>query len=294
MTTDQGPVVNSAQLRGELVRLRREGALTQQQVAKQLEWSTSKLIRIEGGHSSITMVDLDALLSKYGVAPGEARDRLQALNREAKETGWWDRYRGTISTTYLEFVGYEAGAVALWQTQNSFVPGLLQTADYARVVTVVGPLGQDEEDRIAQVVGLRRQRQQEMARRAVPPELLFVIDEAVIRRHVGLKTDPAIMPNQLRHIADRAEGEEQLTVRVIPFDVGEHPGQFGPFTLLKFAGKMPEILFLDAGLGGVTMVPGDEPPQVQEYADYFENLLDKALSPDDSIRLIRTAAGEMS
>jgi transcriptional regulator with XRE-family HTH domain len=294
MTTDQGPVVNSAQLRGELVRLRREGGLTQQQVAKELEWSTSKLIRIEGGHSAITMVDLDALLNKYRVASAEEREELHTLNREAKESGWWDRYRGKIGSTYLDYVGYEAGAVSLRQTQNAFVPGLLQTAAYARVVTVVGAVEADDEDKIATVVGLRMQRQEELARRDNPPELLFAIDEAVIRRHVGLTTDPAIMPDQLRHVADRTESDERLSVRVIPFGTGEHPGQFGPFTLLKFAGRMSEILYLDAGLGGVNMVSGDEPPQVAEYAEYFEELLAAALSPEDSIQLIRTAADELS
>jgi transcriptional regulator with XRE-family HTH domain len=293
MTIDQGPVVNSAQLRSELVRLRREGALTQQQVAKELEWSTSKLIRIEGGHSSITMVDLDALLNKYGVTSAEERDELHALNREAKETGWWDRYRGKIGATYLEYVGYEAGAAFLRQSQNAFVPGLLQTAAYARVVTVVGAVDADDEERIAAVVGLRMQRQEELARRQNPPQMYFAIDEAVIRRHVGLTTDPAIMPDQLRHIADRAERDELLTVRVIPFSAGEHPGQFGPFTLLRFASRMSEILYLDAGLAGVNMVSGDE-AQVAEYAEDFEELLECALTPDESIELMRRAADEMA
>lgn len=293
MATDQGPVVSSAQLRSELVRLRREGLLTQQQVAKELEWSTSKLIRIEGGHSSVTMVDLDALLGTYGVAPGEDRDRLQALNRSAKEAGWWGQYRSVIDATYLEYVGYEAGAASLRQSQNSFVPGLLQTAEYARVVSVVGNVDEDDEGRLATVVGLRMQRQRELASREVPPDLCFAIDEAVIRRHVGLTTDPAIMPNQLRHIADRAEGDERVAVRVVPFDAGEHPGQFGPFTLLKFTGRMADVLYLDAGLTGVNIVLGDE-SQVAEYASDFDEVIAKALSEEDSIRLIRRAADEMS
>ena len=293
MATDQGPVVSSAQLRSELVRLRRDGALTQQQVAKELEWSTSKLIRIEGGHSSVTMVDLDALLGMYGVAPGEDRDRLQALNRSAKETGWWSQYRSVIGATYLEYVGYEAGAASLRQSQNSFVPGLLQTAEYARAVSVVGTVDADEKDRLATVVGLRMQRQRELARREVPPGLCFAIDEAVIRRHVGLTTDPAIMPDQLRRIADRAESDERVAVRVVPFGAGEHPGQFGPFTLLRFTGGMADVLYLDAGLTGVNIVADDE-SQLAEYASDFDEVIAKALSEEDSIQLIRRAADEMS
>ena len=77
-----------ALLRGELIRLRREGGLTQEQVAAQLEWSPSKLIRVEGGRSSITKVDLDALLIKYGVTSESTRERLQFLNRGSRDRGW--------------------------------------------------------------------------------------------------------------------------------------------------------------------------------------------------------------
>ena len=88
VATDQGPVVQSALLRGELVRLRKESGLTQEQVAADLEWSPSKLIRVEGGRSSITKVDLDALLTKYGVTSESTRERLQALNKGARERAW--------------------------------------------------------------------------------------------------------------------------------------------------------------------------------------------------------------
>jgi len=99
VATDQGPVVQSALLRGELVRLRRESGLTQEQVAATLEWSPSKLIRVEGGRSSITKVDLDALLTKYGVTSESTRERLQLLNRGPRERGWGDKYRDDVSPT---------------------------------------------------------------------------------------------------------------------------------------------------------------------------------------------------
>jgi transcriptional regulator with XRE-family HTH domain len=109
MATDQGPVVQSALLRGELVRLRKDKGLTQEQVADGLEWSPSKLIRVEGGRSAVTKVDLDALLSRYGITSESTRDRLQALNRGARERGWWDKHRDSIAPTYLNYVGFEAG-----------------------------------------------------------------------------------------------------------------------------------------------------------------------------------------
>ena len=97
MAADQGPVVQSALLRSELVRLRKEKALTQQQVARELEWSTSKLIRVEGGASSITKVDLDALLSKYGVTSESYRERLHTLEPRSEGTRLVGQLSGTTS-----------------------------------------------------------------------------------------------------------------------------------------------------------------------------------------------------
>src|SRR5580693_9208052 len=115
MAGDQGPVVQSALLRGELVRLRKERELTQEKVAEDLEWSPSKLIRVEGGRSGITKTDLDALLTRYGVEVEADREKLQEINRAAKLPAWWDKYRNQISAPYLNFVGYEAGATFIRQ-----------------------------------------------------------------------------------------------------------------------------------------------------------------------------------
>jgi transcriptional regulator with XRE-family HTH domain len=252
MASDQGPVVQSALLRNELIRLRKDSGLTQDQVAADLDWSPSKLIRVEGGRSSITKVDLDALLTKYGISSESHRERLQAMNRGARERAWWSAYRDELNPTYLDYVGYEAGA--------SFM--------------------------------LRLQRQAELARRSTPPRQYYVIDEAVIRRHVGIKLDPAIMPDQLTHIADRAQHEELLTIRVIPFAAGAHSGLAGPFTLLEFEGAMPDLLYLDSGREA-SLITGSD-PRIGQYADDFEVLLESALPATESIELIRRAAEDLS
>jgi hypothetical protein len=170
---------------------------------------------------------------------------------------------------------------------------LLQTARYAKAVTLLGSTGAADEAKITAVVNLRRQRQQELEEREVRPRQHFVLDEAVIRRHVAIRVDPSIMPDQLRVIADKAEGDDLVTVQVIPFGAGEHTGEFGPFTLLEFDGGLPDILYIDPGRGGITMIGGDD-PQVAGYANDFEELLGIALSPAESIKLIRSAADKMS
>ena len=288
MATDQGPVVQSALLRSELIRLRKESGLTQEQVASALDWSPSKLIRVEGGRSGITKVDLDALLTTYGVSSEGQRERLQALNKGARERPWWAAYRDDLDPIYIEYVGYEAGAAFIRQFQSGYVPGLLQTEAYAQVLAT----NSVDAMRSAPAVKLRMQRQEEMARRSPPPRQYHVIDEAVIRRHVGISQDPAIMPQQLLHIAERAQAEELLTVRVIPFTAGAHRGLSGPFTLLEFDGPMPDLLYLDAGRE-LALITGSD-PRIAEYADDFEVLLESALSAGDSIEFIKEAAETMS
>src|SRR5260370_25244722 len=167
MPTDQGPVVQSALLRKELVRLRKESRLTQEQVAEALEWSPSKLIRIEGGRSSITKVDLDALLSKYGVTSESRREQLQALNRGARERerAFWNKYRDDVDAIYLNYVGLEASAAFIRAFESSYVLGLLQTADYAETLT----RNWASTVKVASIVGLRLERQAELAKRSAKP-----------------------------------------------------------------------------------------------------------------------------
>lgn len=288
MANDQGPVVQSALLRSELVRLRKESGLTQEHVAKSLDWSPSKLIRVEGGRSAITKVDLDALLGKYGVTSESSRDRLQALNRGARERPWWAVYRDDIYSGYLDYVGYEAGAAFIRSFQSGYIPGLLQTTEYAEVLTA------NSVDAVqgAMVIKLRMQRQAELVRRSQPPRQYYVVDEAVVRRHVGIKQDPAIMPTQLRYIADMSESTDLVTVRVIPFGVGAHVGLTGPFTLLEFEGGLGDLLYLEGGRGS-SLISGDD-ARIAEYADDFETLLEDALPAGDSVEFLRAVAEEMS
>lgn len=288
MPNDQGPVVMSALLRNELIRLRKDSGLTQEQVAQRLDWSPSKLIRVEGGRSSITKVDLDALLHMYGITSESQRERLQALNRGARERAWWADYRDEIIPEYLEYVGYEAGAAFIRQYTAGYISGLLQTPEYAEILTA----NSVDAVRVGAVVKIRLQRQAELAKRSIPPRQYHVIDEGVIRRHIGISQDPAIMPNQLRHIAARAEGEESLTVRVLPFKAGAHPGLSGPFTLLEFDGSMPDLLYLDSGRD-VSLITGSD-PRIAQYADDFEVLVETALPAVESIEFLRQVAEEMS
>jgi transcriptional regulator with XRE-family HTH domain len=289
MGVDQGPVVQSAILRGELVRLRKENKLTQEEVARALEWSPSKLIRIEGGHSAITKVDLDALLTQYEVMSPDERARLQELNRGARSQRWWSAYRSNIAPEYLRYVGYEAGASSIRQFPGLVVPGLLQTREYAEALTRDAA----EAGLVEPVVNLRMQRQAELAQRDNPPHRIYVLDEAVIRRRVGATVNRNIMPDQLRFIADTAARDKHTSVRLVPFDAGALPGLSGPFTLLEFDGDVPDRVYLDPGRGELANTDTNE-ETVSEYTSNFATLLELALPEDESIDFIRNVAEEMA
>lgn len=288
MVSDQGPLVQSALLRSELVRLRKEKGMTQEQVARRLEWSPSKLIRVEGGKNAITRTDLQALLMTYDVTSESRQERLQALARGAREPAWWNKYKGEVDESFLTFVGYAAGASYIRHFHGTLIPGLLQTREYAEVMStgMVSPTVRST------AVRVRMQRQEELARRANPPRQYYILDEAVIRRHVGIMADPAIMPNQLNEIADSAEARDDLTIRVIPFSAGSHLGLYGPFTLLEFEGGLGDVLYMEGRPGTSVMLTGDD-QRITDYRDHFETLLDEALPADKSIALIRQAAEDL-
>jgi len=185
----------------------------------------------------------------------------------------------STAPTYIDYLGFEAGAASIRQLQIGFIPGLLQTAEYAEAVTIVGNVAPEN---VRKIAGLRLRRQEELAKRSARPRQSYVIDEGVIRRHVGIRKDRTIMPAQLRAIADRAEQDELLTVRVIPFDAGEHPGLFGSFTLMEFEGDVADVLYLDSGRGLINKIDAED-PQMAEYTDDFDELLDVALSAENVI-----------
>ncbi|GAA0429838.1 transcriptional regulator [Acrocarpospora corrugata] len=289
MPIDQrGPVIQGALLRSKLTRLRKDNSLTQDEVAAELEWHTSKLIRIEGGRTGISRQDLEALARRYGVTdPGEI-DELIRLNQGARSKAWWDEFKDDVSEAYLTYVGFEAGANFVRQFQPLAVPGLLQTREYAETLA----FGEVDAIRVGQRVKLRLKRQESLKDRENPPHELFVLDEAVIRRKVGIRTNPAIMPMQLRHIVDTAQANNLIKVRVLPFCVGAHVGMVrGAFTLLEFNGGLGELLHLESGTSETTLMGEDG--RIADARDDFEAILAEALSPTDSLSFITQVADEM-
>ncbi len=143
------------------------------------------------------------------------------------------------------------------------------------------------------LVGLRMQRQSMMASREKQPRQYFVLDEAVIRRHVGVREDPDLMPAQLRHLVAMAE-RDNVTIEVIPFERGAHYGMQGPFTLLQFEAALGDVLYLEsARRGDLTIADPAKSPEIAKYHEIFERLRQLSLGPEGSVELIKQVERDM-
>jgi transcriptional regulator with XRE-family HTH domain len=272
------PTVRRLQLGNELRRLRDAAGLTIEEVGEKLECSASKISRIETGHVGVTPRDARDLLALYGAA-GDDREALVQLAREARTRGWWHAYREVFTGA---FVGLEADASSLRAYQALLVPGLLQTERYARaVIRAMRPDADDSE--LSRRVSARMERQR-LLTDSSPPEYWAVMDEAVLHRTVGGRE---VMAEQLIRLIEVAE-LPQVTVQVVPFGAGAHPGMEGPFLILGFPEQAdPDVVYVDSTTSGVYL---EMPSDVRRYALMFDHLRAAALKPDDSVELIAAFA----
>lgn len=282
MKRGQGPTIRRRRLASELRRLREAAELTIDEVGEKLECSASKVSRIETGHVGVTPRDARDMLELYGIT-GDEREALVQLAREARKPGWWHAYKEVFTGT---FVGLEADASSLRAFQALLVPGLLQTETYARaVIRAMRP--DSDESEIQRRVAARTARQQLLSD-PNPPEYWAVIDEAVLHRMVG---GPEVMAKQAQRLLELGQ-LPHVTIQVVPFTAGAHPGMEGPFLILGFPEQAdPDVVYVDSTSGGFFL---ELPPDVRRYSLMFDHLRAAALKPDDSLALIAQAAERYS
>ncbi|NIH88084.1 helix-turn-helix domain-containing protein [Amycolatopsis granulosa] len=282
MSRGQGPTIRRRRLASELRRLRETADFTIDEVAEKLECSASKISRIETGHVGVTPRDARDMLELYGIV-GDEREALVQLAREARKPGWWQAYKEVFTGT---FVGLEADASSLRAFQALLVPGLLQTEAYARAVIRAMRPDADESD-IQRRVAARTARQQLLTDEN-PPSYWAVIDEAVLHRVVG---GAEVMAHQAHRLLTVAQ-LPHVTIQVVPFGAGAHPGMEGPFLILGFPEQAdPDVVYLDSTSGGFFL---ELPPDVRRYILMFDHLRAAALKPDDSIEVIAAAVERFS
>jgi transcriptional regulator with XRE-family HTH domain len=282
---EQNPTLRGRRLAMELQRRREATGMSREEVARQLEWSTSTLFRIETGRSRPQPGNVRVLLELYGVT-GPERDGLIQLTRDARKPGWWHSFRDVLPNPYEVYIGLEAGTASIRNFEPVVVPGLLQTADYAREIFRNGPIELDP-DGVERLVEVRLARQ-EILFRDDRPRLWAVIDEAVIHRVVG---GTEVMRRQLRHLADAAQ-QGKTTIQVMPYCAGAHAGTIGAFVILDFQEAAdPAMVYVETLAGDIYL---EERSDVNRYTLAFDRLVAAALHPDNSVQLIEQVTSTLT
>ncbi|MYU56706.1 MULTISPECIES: helix-turn-helix domain-containing protein [Streptomyces] len=284
-----GSTVPRRQLGRNLRDLRNRARLTVRAAAKKLEWSEAKMWRIETGQTPLRSLDVQAMCLVYG-APTDLTEALMGLAKETKARGWWHAYGDVIPEGFDVYVGLEEAAANLSWYESDVVPGLLQTENYARVITRTHIQGISDED-LEGRVHLRIERQTLLTRVTDPPTLRVALSEAVLRRPIGGRE---VMIEQLAHLVYVSE-LPNVTIRVVPFAAGTHAGVVtGPFEILRFpvngdgVDTEPPTVYADGYTGGLYL---DKPREVEQYDAAFQGIWETALDDQASRRLISEVAG---
>ena len=279
-----GPTVLRILLGAQLRRLREAKRITLEDAGRVIRASHSKISRLETGRVGFKDRDISDLLTFYGVNNEAERTALRSLAQRANAPGWWHDYSDVLPAWFEAYVGLEEVATQVRAYEVQFVPGLLQSEDYARAVTLLGHSDELPRD-IERRVRLR------MARQAVldkpdPPNVWAVVDEAVLRRPAG---SPAVMHGQLKHLLDMAQ-RPNITIQVMPFQAGGHSAAGGPFSILRFAEPdLPDVVYLEQLTSALYL---DKPEVVDRYLKVMERVCMEAATPADSLDAIAAILAE--
>jgi transcriptional regulator with XRE-family HTH domain len=284
VTVSVDPSEARRQLRQELRSLRDRSRLTQQRVAAELDWSLSKLIRIESGAIGISVTDLRALLALYGVRDRSLATALTGFAKESRGRPWWHGYRDLVRPQFGQFLGYEEVASRLLVFTLALVPGILQTPRYAELV-IGAHAFPDGSAYVERSLALRAERAARLFGRADPAEVVVLLDEAALRRTVG---GPRVMAEQVRKLLE-ADVRGDASVGVIPFAAGVHGGMVGSFMMLQFADGQDDVLYVD-GVARDFLVRDDQ-EQTAGYLARFEELRASAITGNEMRDLLRRIAG---
>ena len=267
--TDASPTVRQRELGLRLRKTRTGLGLTVEDVARKLMCSPAKVSRLETGARRPVPRDVRELCSIYSLDE-KASDELMQLVRQAREPAWWNKYD---EIELVPYIGLEQDASSITAYDLHYLPGLLQTEDYARaLIRAINP--KIRQDTLEQRVRTRLRRQQRLEGDN-PPRYHALIDEAAFHRRVG---SDALMTAQVDKVVNLAE-DGKAVVQLIPFDKGAYPAADIMFVLLEFA-QLPPVVFVE---GLVDSQHFDRPDQVQRYREVIESIRDSALSPRDSL-----------
>ncbi|MEU1940159.1 helix-turn-helix domain-containing protein [Streptomyces coeruleorubidus] len=280
-----GPMVPRLALGARLRGLREERGIGRADAGHVIRASASKISRMETGRHGFKLRDVADLLTLYGVTDEAERATLLALAEQANTPAWWQYYSDVVPTWMQTYLGAEQAASVIRCFQVQRVPGLLQTADYARAaIRLAHPdAGAEEIDRR---VALRMTRQRILHRQPDAAQLWAVIDEAALRRPVG---GVRAMRAQLRHLIEVCR-LPQVTVQILPFLSGGHAAEGGPVTILRLpGGQLPDVVYLEQL---TTALYPDKPADIERYWDAMNRLVVEAESPDETPTILHRVLQE--
>jgi transcriptional regulator with XRE-family HTH domain len=277
MSPSGNAAVSRRRLRTELKSLRLTADKTQKEIADALEWSPSKIMRIEGGRVGVTTTDLRALLTQYQVKDQDLVVKLTELARESRRSSLSNSYGDVYSQAFSDFLDYEEAAKIIRQFETKLVPGPLQTEDYARAVFRIYASATDSKEKIDRKIQARMSRK-ELLTQPDGPRAFFIIDEAALWRQVGAESDAkSVMAQQLDHLMEM-NAYDNISIQVVPFSLGAYPAMRGPFVILDLDDEY--LLYREN--------PDDEivvRDNIEEIAPYLEkfSMMEKFATPADSL-----------
>ena len=251
-----------------------------------MDWSLSKLIRIENGSVGISLNDLKAILAYYKITDEKRTAELVGLSRGARERSWWNTYRD-LSPRLVQLIEYESASFIIRNFQPMVIPGLLQTEEYAAaMIRNYSPQATEQEVKTAIEIRMKRQ---QILQQPEMPLMFFIMDEAAVRRLVSGRE---AMRRQIERLLDES-AKPAVTIEVVPFSVGAHPGMQGSFMLFEFpdAGD-DDALYLEGP--SEIRLNRDDAEEISNFRDRFEVLRELSLGPQGSIDLLRRLLSELA
>ncbi|MET7901485.1 helix-turn-helix transcriptional regulator [Streptomyces sp. NPDC005355] len=279
------PTVGQVVLGKRLQDLREKAAFRREEAAKVLRVAPATIRRMETAEVALKVPYVQMLLHAYGITGAEL-EAFITLTEEANRPGWWQRFHDILPDWFSVHVSLEGAAEMIRAYEPHFVPGLLQTEDYARAIMQTGAVGQAGTREVERHVALRMERQA-LLTRPDAPRLWVVMDETVLRRRVG---SPAVMRRQVDRLLESTE-MAHITLQISEFSSGHHPGTYGPFVLFRFAvPELPDMVYVEYLTGAVYL---DERIEVASHLEAMDRMAAQAATARRTKEILRDFRKEL-
>jgi len=279
-----GPTARRIILGAQLRRLREAAGITRADAGYAIRGSESKISRLELGRVGFKERDVQDLLTMYGVTEETERRAVLSMIAQSNERGWWHRYSDLMPPWFQDFVGLEESASRIQSYELQFVPGLLQTEEYARAVA-----GPDQPEQFTSDIDRRvafRLQRQKVLHRPGAPKLWAVIDESVLHRPIGGR---GVLRRQLEHLLELTR-QPNITLQVVPYAVSGHAAE-GAFSVLRFGEpELPDVVYIEH-LGGALYL--DRLEEIELYGRIFDRLTVDAETPERSRAVLDKERAEL-